>query len=96
VRLLRNSFLKWLFMNEFKSQGGGGFLECVEFSGVEMFFIILQPLADIGFAMFDETIDDACQFVCRGRDAFCGTESGLHAAGKAAQSALIALQRTGR
>src|ERR1700678_4823925 len=86
INLLRNCLWKRLFLNEFKAHGGGGFLECVQLSVGEFFLVSLQTLADVGFAMFDQPVNDPRQFMGRGGDAFRRAESGFHAAGEAAPS----------
>jgi len=57
-QLLRNSRWNCLCGNEFEAHGFGSFLQRLELSDLELLFIGFEPMADIGFPVFDKTIND--------------------------------------
>src|SRR5512140_3080224 len=56
--LLRNSCRKCGCRNELEAHGFGGSLQCLEPSGLELFFVCLQSLEDVGLTVLNESVDN--------------------------------------
>jgi hypothetical protein len=70
------------------------------FEGFLRFFLVEGFLSgEDGFvvvaAVFDDAMDDASQFMTRGRDGFGGSKSGFHSSEVVARGALAAVQTSG-
>src|SRR5215469_62502 len=90
--LLRNFYWNSLFLNQFQAHGLRCFLQYMELSGLELFLVIINSLANVGLAMFDEAVNDAGQFMGGSGDSFSGSQPAFHATVERAQSAFAMLQ----
>ena len=70
-------------------------LQILDDSILILLFVVVLARIDILFTVFDHMVDDASQFVRRGRDGYRGTMSSSHAPVESAQGALAVADALG-
>jgi hypothetical protein len=79
--------------NELESHGLCGFLQRIELSLLELFLLVGHSLPNVSFSVFEQSVNEASQFVGGGGHRFGCAQAGFHAPVKSAQSAPASLQR---
>ena len=82
----------FLLLNEVKARQFCSFPQCLQFSGLIFLLAFVRALADISFAVFEQTVNRSRQFVGPGGDPFGGPKLGLHPAIESPHGALTSLQ----